>query len=360
MAFEGDPAADHEVIPEEEELDPRIQVELEKLNTCTDEINQLEKQLDDANCLFRTLLQDSTHQLKSLAKKLGSCIEKARPFYEAQETSQKLQKECQTAATNFQRANGVYAAAKETIALAEERFLSNSSDWEFDNAWQEMLNHATIKVMEAEKMKTLSEEEHMKRAELFTAAEQEVQQLEKKLKKHIQKSQPYFEQKEAFNRALESQKHRVQQLQSKVTSTKALYAKSLRNLEEISESIHAQRKLRLPREPGVGAELDSLPSFDLDKHSVFSSATQSSRNSLSGAASEDDDNDVVLEDKVSRMAIHRKPGDERTKKTVTGRSVSCPAMPAGFDGGQDGGQDGVECDDDLTVNGLEEEKKIEL
>lgn len=54
--------------------------------------------------------------------------------------------ECQTAATNFQRANGVYAAAKETIALAEERFLSNSNDWEFDNAWQEMLNHATIKV----------------------------------------------------------------------------------------------------------------------------------------------------------------------------------------------------------------------
>lgn len=38
---------------EEEELDPRVQQELEKLNACTEEINLLETQLEDANCLFR-------------------------------------------------------------------------------------------------------------------------------------------------------------------------------------------------------------------------------------------------------------------------------------------------------------------
>ena len=36
-----------------EELDPRVQDELEKLNNCTDDINQLENELEDANCLFR-------------------------------------------------------------------------------------------------------------------------------------------------------------------------------------------------------------------------------------------------------------------------------------------------------------------
>ena len=49
-------------------------------------------------------------------------IEKARPYYEALEVSNKAQKECQSAATNYQRASGIHAAAKETIALAEERF----------------------------------------------------------------------------------------------------------------------------------------------------------------------------------------------------------------------------------------------
>jgi hypothetical protein len=163
-------------IHDEEELDPRVQEELEKLNYHTDEINRLELQLEDANCLFRTILTDSTHQLKSMSQKVGVVhIEKARPYFEAMEVATKAQKECQSAVTAFQRANGIHAAAKETIALAEQRFLSNSTEWQFDNAWQEMLNHATMKVMDAEKQKTESEAEHLQRAAFYTAAEQVLQ-----------------------------------------------------------------------------------------------------------------------------------------------------------------------------------------
>ena len=45
-----------------------------------------------------------------------------------------------------------------------------------------------------------------------------------------------------------------------VSTAKANYAKSLRMLEEISESIHARRQLKrkinVLREPGVGAEFE--------------------------------------------------------------------------------------------------------
>ncbi len=54
--------------------------------------------------------------------------------------------------------------------------------------------------MEAEKQKTESEAEHLQRAAFYTAAEQACQRLEKRLKKHVEKAQPYFEQKEAFNK----------------------------------------------------------------------------------------------------------------------------------------------------------------
>jgi hypothetical protein len=108
-----------------------------------------------------------------------------------------------------------------------------------------MLNHATMKVMEAETSKTSSEAEHAKRAAFFTKAEQEVQHLEKKLKKHVNKSRPYFEEKDAFNFTLESQKKRVHKLQEEVRASKVEYAKSLRALEDISESIHARRKQRM-------------------------------------------------------------------------------------------------------------------
>lgn len=52
------------------------------------------------------LYNDSTRRLKVLIKKLGSCIDKARPYYQALEDVKKAQLECQKAAVQYQRANG--------------------------------------------------------------------------------------------------------------------------------------------------------------------------------------------------------------------------------------------------------------
>lgn len=179
----------------------------------------------------------------------------------------------------FQRANGeqahpsstttinhvciseYYAASKETVALAEERFMSNSHEWQFDNAWQEMLNHATIKVMEAETQKTESGLEHQRRALIFNTAEQKVQQLEEKLKRYIIKSRPYFEENQICQDQLKTQKGRIAELQQQIQLAKKRYSTALRSLENISEDIHRQRGdlpvPQGPREPGVGAELSS-------------------------------------------------------------------------------------------------------
>ncbi|CAB4062472.1 SH3 domain-binding protein 5 homolog,SH3 domain-binding protein 5-like,SH3 domain-binding protein 5 [Lepeophtheirus salmonis] len=244
-----------EVLPEEEGLDPRIQEELEKLNEFTNLINALESQLDEGNCAFSRLLSESSGSLQALSSKLGSStIEKARPFYAALEVSQKAQKDCHTAVTNYQRAAGIHSAAKETITLAEQRFLSKSGEWKFDEAWQAMLNNATIKVVEAECLKTQSRADHLAKAASFTQAESTVQSLEKSLHKFIQKSKPYFQRKDQFDKELEEQKKKVQTLQKKVSGAKESYAASLRKLEAISESIHARRKVAQLREPGVGAE----------------------------------------------------------------------------------------------------------
>jgi SH3 domain-binding protein 5 (SH3BP5) len=52
------------------------------------------------------LLNESTRRLKVSAKKLGSSIEKSRPYHEAVEKARIAQIECQKAAMKFQRANG--------------------------------------------------------------------------------------------------------------------------------------------------------------------------------------------------------------------------------------------------------------
>ncbi|XP_022233117.2 SH3 domain-binding protein 5 homolog [Drosophila obscura] len=261
---------------EESELDPQIQIELENLNSATDEINKLEIELEEANSTFRILLNESTRRLKLSSKKLGSCIEKARPYHEALDKAREAQIECQRAAVKFQRANEIHAAAKETVALAEQRFMSNSHEWQFDNAWQEMLNHATQKVMDAETQKADCHAEHQRRTRLFHATEQKLQQLEDRFRRSINKSRPYFEEKQVCQDQLQTQKNRIQELQQQVAGAKSTYSTALRNLERISEDIHRQRgdypTPPGPREPGVGAELNtptssalpSLPDFQME------------------------------------------------------------------------------------------------
>lgn len=60
----------------------------------------------ETNNVFSSTFAESTARLKSMGKKLGNCIEKARPYYEALELARTSQLECQRAAVQYQRANG--------------------------------------------------------------------------------------------------------------------------------------------------------------------------------------------------------------------------------------------------------------
>lgn len=54
--------------------------------------------------------------------------------------------ETQKAAQEYQRSVELYRVAKETLSLAESKLLKTDKR-EFDAAWQEYVNHATMKVM---------------------------------------------------------------------------------------------------------------------------------------------------------------------------------------------------------------------
>ncbi|XP_009706857.1 PREDICTED: SH3 domain-binding protein 5-like, partial [Cariama cristata] len=92
--------------------------------------------------------------------------------------------------------------------------------------------------------------------ELCQQAEAKVQALQKSLKRVIVKSKPYFELKAQFNQILEEHKAKVTALERLVSQAKTRYSVALRNLEQISEQIHARRLQRLivRRASPVGAE----------------------------------------------------------------------------------------------------------
>ncbi|XP_041740123.1 SH3 domain-binding protein 5-like [Coregonus clupeaformis] len=232
-------AGEEEECKYEEELDPRIQEELEHLNQASDEINKLELQLDDARSSYRRILTDSARKLNAQGSQLGTCIEKARPYYEARRLAKEAQQETQKAALRYERAVSMHTAAREMVYVAEQGLLADRNT--LDPTWQEMLNHATSKVNEAEEERLWSEREHQRVTQMCQEAEQRVQTLQKSLKRVIVKSKPYFELKAQFNHILEEHKGKVVQLEERVAKVKTRYSVALRNLEQISEQIHAQR-----------------------------------------------------------------------------------------------------------------------
>uniref|UniRef100_A0AAY4A7K0 SH3 domain-binding protein 5 n=1 Tax=Denticeps clupeoides TaxID=299321 RepID=A0AAY4A7K0_9TELE len=249
---------------EEEEVDPRIQGELEKLNQSTDDINRRETELEDARQRFRSVLVEATVKLDELVKKIGKAVEDSKPYWEARRVARQAQLEAQRATQDFQRATEVLRAAKETIALAEQRLLEDDNR-QFDSAWQEMLNHATQRVMEAEQTKSRSELIHKETAAKYNAAIGRTKQQEKKLKRTINKSKPYFELKAKYYLQLEQLKKNVDDLQAKLSQAKGDYKTALRNLEMISDEIHERRRSSAmgPRERGVGSEGDGVTGEDI-------------------------------------------------------------------------------------------------
>uniref|UniRef100_H3AJ04 SH3 domain-binding protein 5 n=2 Tax=Latimeria chalumnae TaxID=7897 RepID=H3AJ04_LATCH len=164
------------------------------------------------------------------------------------------QQETQKAALRYERAVSMHNAAREMVFVAEQGLMADKN--RLDPTWQEMLNHATSKVNEAEEERLRSEREHMQVTQNCQQAEVRVQQLQKSLKRVIIKSKPYFELKAQFNQILEEHKAKVTELEKRVSQAKMRYSVALRNLEEISEQIHARRLQRLvsPRVSPVGAE----------------------------------------------------------------------------------------------------------
>ncbi|XP_067639557.1 uncharacterized protein [Eurosta solidaginis] len=242
-------------------VDPRVQIELEKLNTATDNINKYEVELDEAKCDFKRILAESEVRIKQAAHKLGNSIEAAKPYYESRIYAAQLAKETQQAAVNYEKAKSIHCAAKEMVYLAEQGLGEKAT---LDTACQEMLSHATTKVNQSQ-VEVTDARNTLKMCQLkLEVATNRVGKLQGQLRQAIRASSlsirreilemnslvyqhrcnylPFYEARANYNGLLKAQKQKINELESKVTEAKMTYNDALKNLEQISEDIHRQRQ----------------------------------------------------------------------------------------------------------------------
>jgi len=244
-------------------LDPQIQEELERLNQTTQKINELENELDRTRSEYRVVLSQSSTILESKKKELGSCVEKARPYYLKKYDFRSAQRRAQEVTMKYERAVSCHTAAKEMVAIAEQNMALDNQD----AAWHQMLNHATNKVNEATIDKDMIDKELQETTLASMTAKQELMKLEKQYRTSISKSSAYYELKNKFSEQISTLQQTATCIEGQLVDMKVQYKTALQSLEHISERIHDARIKTEKRILPDGCENLQSTTIDEEQHS---------------------------------------------------------------------------------------------
>jgi hypothetical protein len=300
-----------------------VERHLDELTFCGSTINDLELQLSSVRASFRKTLGECKLRLEETRKRLGSCIPKSQPFIEVWRKARQVQEESNKAAARFDKASSQYAAAKEMIRVTEGE-LANSLpgtseegraiDESVTHALLEVLNHATKKVVGTEKEKRESEAEHRRVLDRCNAVLEEYRLIERKLRPHIIKSRPYFEERWRSSQELNELKRHISGLERELQKTKMRYAETLRNLGRLNHSLHRQRRANsvspIPQQSsevgGANSDSESVQSWQVVEGVQFTGSTGSLPSIGSSVAEETDEHphSQPPQDNVSVPAIN--------------------------------------------------------
>lgn len=258
-------------------LDDEIRSRLDKLNSLSDLINSLERQFDEANCLFRETLKHSTDKLSSLAKTLGKkSIKYGRLYREIRYSVEQSQSQCQVACIEFEKANKEHQIAKKAIQDAELKLREVNKATEDDNGvisnqiqnlsfdklkliedidldqslpdsdltvndaakLNDELNQAILRLFEAEKRRCQSQKHHLDKANKLMFDQENLLKLERDHGSSIRRSQLYFDEAKQFDAKLNSVKSEILRINENILAAKQAYAQTLSELEQFSEDLH--------------------------------------------------------------------------------------------------------------------------
>ena len=230
---------------------PIVQIELDKLNYANESINNLEIELEESKKEYIRTLNDSEKQLNEIEKKLGNCVERVKPYYQLRTELRHAKENYLKAKNKFETAQELYVAAKKMQLYAEES-LDVTADPdsilkpdENQKNLTKMLEIARLKVTDTELFKHSSDSEQIEANRIYEEKMSHVEQLEKELRKQIEKSKIFFITKSQLNKELRFLFIKIEGLKNCLKEAKSAYQLSLRNLESISTEIHKQREATL-------------------------------------------------------------------------------------------------------------------
>ncbi|XP_065193629.1 SH3 domain-binding protein 5-like isoform X1 [Sycon ciliatum] len=244
----------------EEELDPRIEQELERLNSSSSDINKFEKELESIQKAFVDLSRQAGSQLAAYQKKLGVAVERARPYYQLKTKLDKAQAELCVCTQDYEKLIVGFNAAEEMLRASEEKRESSPTS----ETCKIMVEISRSKVGTISEQLAASKVSHSEKYLKVANLNEQLQRLKRDNARHIAKSEPYFQVYEKMCRTLEDKKAQLGTITASLAQSKQTYSDALAALETISNEIHKVRSAlgdAMPSAPtsGTDSEFDCRP-----------------------------------------------------------------------------------------------------
>uniref|UniRef100_A0A1I8GCI3 Zpr1 domain-containing protein n=1 Tax=Macrostomum lignano TaxID=282301 RepID=A0A1I8GCI3_9PLAT len=212
----------HSPTPSVSSLSSRVSAELERLNLSAQQLNSAETDLTEARAEFRRRQSAGLEAMTAARVAAGpSCIEAARPAYEARRRCQLTQLEARAAAARFLRQASPTSSA-----------------------------------------------EHQRLARRCHELEAAAARLERSVRASVaRRAKPYFDACERQRRLLEEQKARVDTLEEKRRICKRVYQETMAALEAISEEVHSAQQPLFPGLDPDELQVTEMQSLCMNCHS---------------------------------------------------------------------------------------------
>ncbi|OAF71800.1 SH3 domain-binding protein 5-like protein [Intoshia linei] len=219
------------------EFDPNIKFLMDKMNTSTEEINDFENKILVLQTDHDRILRDTNVQLKSLYNSQKTSIKMTETYYELLSASKEIRLETTKAASDFHNAIHTVKISQHNVRQAELRFKANKSNI----TAQHDINIANSTLDNVIKKKRECEMIHLAISRRYSIVENQIKKEYTQNKRRVEKARSYYNIKSITHDILKNKRIEINQLKNKHGRAINNYNIALRELEKISDRIHAFR-----------------------------------------------------------------------------------------------------------------------
>lgn len=228
-------------------------------------VNNLEAELEVARTEYRNMMIESGEKLKEEARNLGSCVEKARPLFDAQRSMRRIQNEVQNASISYKRAQNLKDAAKQMVTSAElkvkecEKMKASGREADQVIAWLEQLNQSNENYQLASKTAASLAARHSKYANEFLYLQTKVAAFESKgCVKYLDTARPYFNLQLDLWSNLEQQGALMVRLEASLDEARSQLSAALQDINLNSQKRNNSSRSASSRSSSRNTSFDSI------------------------------------------------------------------------------------------------------